>query len=106
MKLTEKLKNDFTKNGCALIPNFINAEQVSKLREKVIYLADYEVSKGESYIYPFDKSGKTQRVWNLINKDQVFRDLFDIDFIDEFMNPPLVAPSMHGKSSIFRAYNF
>ena len=86
MKLTDELKKDFAENGYALIPNLLNDKHVSKLREKVVYLADYETSQKESYIYPFDKSGKTQRVWNLINKDQVFHDLFEIDFIDEFMN--------------------
>ncbi len=86
MQLSDSFKNEFSENGCVLIPNLISAEHVQLLRNKVLELAEHEASQSEADIYAFDKSGKTQRVWNLVNKHQIFRDLFDIDLIDDIMN--------------------
>ena len=86
MLLTDSLKHEFTENGCVLLRNIVSADTVAKLRHKVLECAEYETSQGADAIYQFDQSGKTQRVWNLVNKSQLFRDLFDVDLIDEFMN--------------------
>ena len=43
MRLSAKLKNDFSENGYVLIPNLLKPKQVSELREKVISLAKYEI---------------------------------------------------------------
>ena len=86
MKLTDSLKKEFNDSGCVVIANLISTDHATALLEKVIALAAREVEIGDPYFYPFDKSGKTQRVWNLVNKGKMFRDLFEIDLIDEFMN--------------------
>lgn len=84
--LSNEYKDIFDRDGCVLVKNVISSQKAKEIRDIVLKLADYEKNAGDTYIYPFDKSGKTQRVWNLTNKNQVFRDLLEIDLIDDFMN--------------------
>ena len=84
--LNSSIKDTFDKEGCVLVKDVISRELAFKIRERVVRLAADEKESGESYTYKFDESGKTQRVWNLVNKGKVFRDLLEIDLVDEIMN--------------------
>ena len=97
MELTENLKKKFNKNGFVIIENVITTKHVQKLKQKVIELADYEKKQKQQYIYKFDASGKTQRVWNLVDKSKIFSDLLEINLINEFMNFIFDRPTKHQK---------
>jgi ectoine hydroxylase-related dioxygenase (phytanoyl-CoA dioxygenase family) len=86
MEFSDAHKDEFDKHGCVILKNVINAEQASDLKTIVQKLADLEKQHGASYFYEFDKSGKTQRVWNLVNKHEKFRQLLETSVIDQFMN--------------------
>ena len=74
INFSNQQKEQFEAEGYLIIENFISDKTVDKTRDLVIEMANYEKRKGKSYFYPFDKSGLTQRVWNLTNKSQQFRD--------------------------------
>ena len=95
--LDEKLKKAFDKDGCVIIENLISKDQVNIIRKRVIELAEREKNSREAYIYAFDKSGKTQRVWNLTNKGEIFRDILEIKVIDDFMNYIFDRETQHQK---------
>ncbi len=84
--LDDNLKKKFDQDGCVIIKNLLSKEKVKEIRSKVVSLAEKEKHLGKNYIYPFDESGNTQRVWNLVNKGKIFRDLLEIDIVDDFMN--------------------
>lgn len=75
----------------------LSRSRVAKLRSLVMSLQQKEEAQGSSYVYAFDESGKTKRVWNLTNKGQAFRDLFEISLIDEFMNHIFDRETSHQK---------
>ena len=70
MLLSNDLKENFNKDGFVIIKNLISSEHAKILKTKVIELAKFEKNQNDQYIYKFDESGKTQRVWNLINKSK------------------------------------
>ena len=65
---SEDQKENFEDNGYLVIENFTTDIVATELRKLVIEMASFEEKSGEGYYYPFDKSGFTQRVWNLTNK--------------------------------------
>lgn len=97
MLLSNDLKEKFNKDGFVIIENLISSEQANILKTKVIELAKFEKEQKDQYIYKFDESGKTQRVWNLINKSKVFSDLLEINLINEFMEFIFDRPTKHQK---------
>ena len=64
----------------------ISSGQVYELRDLVFSLAASEKKFGESHFYEFDKSGNTQRVWNLFNKHVKFREFLETSIVDNFMD--------------------
>jgi len=91
----EFVKRAFLKNGVFIWPNFISSEKAKNLRDLVLDLANFEAALGEEYIYPFDTSGRTQRVWNLTNKSRDFRALLELDDLIEMMNFIFDRPTRH-----------
>ena len=67
---SEKQKEKFDASGYLVIENFITDTVAAELRKLVLEMASFEEQSGEGYYYPFDKSGLTQRVWNLTNKSK------------------------------------
>ena len=92
---SDQQKALFESEGYLIIENFISDESVDEIRELVMEMADYEKREGKNYIYPFDKTGCTQRVWNLTNKSSRFRDLLEIDELSEVMNFIFQRPTTH-----------
>lgn len=92
---SDQQKDQFEAEGYLIVENFISDTTVDELRKLVIGMANYEKSEGQSYIYPFDKSGLTQRVWNLTNKNHRFRELLEIEELSEIMNFIFRRPTNH-----------
>lgn len=71
--------------GYCIIPDVLTAEQVSGLRERLAQQAQGELARGVA----FRDGGPTspnQRVWNLVNKGRVFRDLMLHPVIEQLMS--------------------
>ena len=92
---TAAMKKKFNSYGFVIFENFIEQKTAKELRSLVIDMAEFERKKGDSYIYPFDKDGLTQRVWNLTNKSARFRDLLEIDLLTDIMNYIFRRPTKH-----------
>ena len=92
---SEQQKEKFEANGYLVIENFTTDIVATELRKLVIEMASFEEKSGEGYYYPFDKSGFTQRVWNLTNKSKKFRDLLELDELSEIMNYVFRRPTSH-----------
>ena len=95
INFSNQQKEHFQAEGYLIIENFISDKTVDEIRDLVIEMANYEKREGESYFYPFDKSGLTQRVWNLTNKRQQFRELLEIEELSEIMNFIFRRPTNH-----------
>lgn len=70
---TDDHKLQFKKDGYFILENILDDAQLALVRKAVEYLAKAEYDLGLSHLY--SGSGKLQRVWNLLNKSSVFRDI-------------------------------
>lgn len=79
--LSQEHQLQFQKDGFFILENVLDAEKLALVRRAVNYLAEAEQTLGMSHLY--STSGKLQRVWNLLNKSSVFREIIQHpDIID------------------------
>ncbi len=70
--LTESEKNRLNKDGFLLLENLISSDTTAQLRECALSLATAEQEAGKSHSYLANDSA--QRVWNLIDKGEIFEE--------------------------------
>ncbi|PCH65326.1 MAG: hypothetical protein COC04_02195 [Gammaproteobacteria bacterium] len=83
-KFTEQHKKDFEESGYCVLEDVLTESETKYVRNKVMEIAQYELDMDSAHIY--DDHGAAQRIWNLINKDEVFRDLIQLPIILESMD--------------------
>jgi len=82
-RLTAQHKKDFEENGCFIIENVLTTSEVEQIKSKVMEIAQLETEANAAHYY--DENGDAQRIWNLLNKDQLFRDIIQRPIILEIM---------------------
>ncbi len=72
----EQQKSDLDKHGYCFIENALSSDEVAALRTRLEEQAAAELQRGDAYqdAGP-DGAGVNQRLWFLVNKGKVFRDL-------------------------------
>jgi len=78
----EQAKRDLSHYGVAVVADALSPAQVQRLRERVVEQAAAEREAG---VASLEHSGANQRIWNLINKGDVFADLLHVPLIREVM---------------------
>ena len=68
--LTESEKKQLDTNGFLLLENLISSDIAAQLREHALALAAAERETGNPHLYMANESA--QRVWNLVNKGEIF----------------------------------
>lgn len=71
--LTTSQKSQLDQNGILLLENVLDLGTISQLRERVLELASADNKVGKEYTYL--PKNRAQRVWNLVNKGEVFEDV-------------------------------
>ena len=69
--LTDAEKAHLDKHGFVLLENAITADHADALRERSMALAEQERDVLTEHVYMEDKA---QRVWNLVDKGEIFED--------------------------------
>ena len=93
--VSSEMKLDFNELGYCTEDNVLSSGRTEALRSLVLDMALYEKKKGNPYIYSFDPSGNTQRVWNLTNKSSEFRKLLEEDVLYDMMEFIFDRPTSH-----------
>lgn len=70
--LTASEKSQLDQGGFLLLENMITSDTTTQLRERALTLAAEEQKAGKSHMYLPNEGA--QRVWNLIDKGEVFED--------------------------------
>lgn len=83
MNFTELAKQQFEEQGYAIVQGVLSSEEVSYVRAKIVELADWERSQGTAFLY--GEGNRLQRIWNLLNKHEIFRELIQRPLIQEIM---------------------
>jgi ectoine hydroxylase-related dioxygenase (phytanoyl-CoA dioxygenase family) len=76
----EQAKQHFEEHGYVIFEGVLSEEEVGLLRGIVLELAEWEREQGSAFLYG---DNKLQRVWNLINKHEIFRELIQKPLIVE-----------------------
>ena len=71
-KLTESEKNELDQQGFLLLESLIPADTTAQLREHALSLAVAEQKAGKGHSYLANDSA--QRVWNLVDKGEIFEE--------------------------------
>jgi ectoine hydroxylase-related dioxygenase (phytanoyl-CoA dioxygenase family) len=82
--LTQQHKDSFEENGYCIIRDVLSPSEVEYVRERAMALAKTEEESGSAHFY--DEASKSQRVWNLLNKDPVFQKIIQTPVILEIMD--------------------
>ena len=72
LPLTEDEHAFLEENGYVTLPDILTPDEARIVRERVMALADVERAADPDCVY---LDGKSQRVWNLVNKDEMFEGL-------------------------------
>jgi ectoine hydroxylase-related dioxygenase (phytanoyl-CoA dioxygenase family) len=86
-------RDRLTEQGFAVVPGALDPTLLDRLRERVSEQAAAEAAAGVAF---FDSGGANQRVWCLLNKGDVFRDLLRHPVVPELLafllgDPPLLS---------------
>lgn len=80
---TEIEREHFAKQGYVIIKDVLSEKEVEEIRRIIVKLADWEREQGCAFLYG---DNKLQRIWNLMNKHVVFRELIQKPIVLEMMN--------------------
>jgi ectoine hydroxylase-related dioxygenase (phytanoyl-CoA dioxygenase family) len=84
MQLTQYQKDQFQHDGFFVLKNIIKPDDLAILNQAVEYLAKVELETGQAH--HFSDDGKSQRIWNLLNKSQIFCEVIQHPLIMETMD--------------------
>ncbi|HEX9889729.1 MAG TPA: phytanoyl-CoA dioxygenase family protein [Nitriliruptorales bacterium] len=68
----EEVRADLEEHGYALVGDALAPDELAEVRGRLVEQAAAEAANGVAYL---DTEGANQRLWMLVNKGQVFRDL-------------------------------
>lgn len=92
---TEQHKEQFERDGFALVKGALSDAAVRVLKGLVVALASEESKQGSAHFY--DNTGNTQRVWNLLNKNSAFSELIQMPLIMDTMDWLFRRDTIHHK---------
>jgi ectoine hydroxylase-related dioxygenase (phytanoyl-CoA dioxygenase family) len=91
----EDVHEYFNENGYAIMPGVLSDDEVEEIRAILLRLAAWEREHGTAFLYG---GGDTlQRIYNLLNKHPIFRDLIQRPLILEIMDDLFDRDTLHNK---------
>lgn len=95
IEFTHALHSDFLENGYLIIKDFLTPEQMSELKEITHTLAKQELEKESAYLY--GNGNKLQRVYNLLNKHEKYRELLVTPTVTGILERVFARDTLHQK---------
>ena len=99
MKNIEDILLEFNEKGLIILKNILNEKEVRIIKEKVKKIAENEKKRSLACLYSptYDEKITGQRVWNLINKDEIFREIIVNNDILDIMEKIFDRETVHQK---------
>ena len=107
--MDSKTKKSWDENGYILLENILTEDECLKIKKIVQYLAYQEKINNNAHIYDNDpvytaghkprsnQNGSLQRVWNLINKHEIFQEIIQRPIIMDIMEEIFDRDTSHHK---------
>jgi len=90
-----KIINDIETDGYSVVYNFFHDSTLKKLQSVTSRIAKNERDTKNAYLY--GKKGKNQRLYNLISKHQIYRDLLDSSWLEKLLDIIFDRDTFHEK---------
>jgi len=90
-----KIINDIEVEGYSVIENFFNQDTLKKLQSITNKIAKNERDTKNAYFY--GKNGKNQRLYNILSKHQIFRDVLDSVWLEKLLDIIFDRDTFHEK---------
>jgi len=87
--------NDIKADGYSIVDNFFHDSALKKLQSITSHIAKNERDTKNAYLY--GKKGKNQRLYNLISKHQIYRDVLDNAWIEKLLDIVFDRDTFHEK---------
>ena len=84
-QFNNKNKIFFKKNGYVILENILSKKKIFEIKNKIYQIYENEKKSKILYNYTFDKSQRTKRIWNLVNKSKIFRNLIQNKVVNNYM---------------------
>ena len=78
----QRAQADLAEHGYCLLEGALDAQRLAAVKQRVVEQAEAEIADGTDYVYD---AGSNQRVWNLLNKGEVFEELAQDPLVCRFM---------------------
>jgi ectoine hydroxylase-related dioxygenase (phytanoyl-CoA dioxygenase family) len=88
-------ENKFSLNGYAIIKNVIDPSTIKLAKKELKKIRDYEIKNNISHLY--GEGFKFQRVYNLLDKSDIFLEIINIPAISQAMEIIFDRPTLHDK---------
>ena len=85
----------FNTNGYVIIKNAINTDVIKLAKKELKKIKDYEIKNNISHLY--GENFKFQRVYNLLDKSDIFLEIINTPIISEAMELIFDRPTLHDK---------
>ncbi len=82
-KLNSNHKKEFKDKGFFVVEDVLDSSEAKEVRTEVMKLAKWEIDCKAAHFY--DSTKTSQRVWNLLNKGSVFREIIQMPLILDIM---------------------
>lgn len=92
---SQKLSEKFDRDGYLIIKNFLSNDEVGELKKMTEVIAEKEVESNEAYLY--GNGNKLQRIFNILNKHQKFRDLIACGTVVKILECIFARKTLHQK---------
>ena len=92
---SSKTIEEIKENGYSIVENFLTKEALRGLQEATEDIAKYERKSNQAYMY--GTSNKSQRIYNLISKNKIYRDLICAPYLEKICNKLFDRPTYHSK---------
>jgi ectoine hydroxylase-related dioxygenase (phytanoyl-CoA dioxygenase family) len=92
---SEEVFNELKSKGFYVLENFLNDENLRKIKKITSMIADYEAKKRIGYFY--GEKGNNQRIYNLVCKHPVFQDLICHPYMMNLLDRVYHRPTLHEK---------
>ena len=85
-------------NGYVVVKDFLKKEMLSKVSKVLSEIAKRERETENAYIY--GKEGRNQRIYNLLSKHIIFRDILESTWLEHFLDSYYQRPTFHEKYAL------
>ena len=92
---SEKTINEIEENGFSIVENFLTKDALNALILATKEISIHEKEKGTAYMY--GTADKSQRIYNLISKNKLYRDLITAPYLVKICNRLFDRPTYHNK---------